>query len=468
MSRTPATRPGLTAPPVPGTAARRVIDQVREARATALAAEVRVLQLAAEWAHLHPVPAGGTAATWDQAGLYAETTAPLAGPGTPEVADLAPLELSAALGLTHDAARHLIADALDLTCRLPRLWALLRAGRLAPWRARRIAAETRDLTAAAADHADRLICAVPGRIDRVDARALVDEARLYHDPDRAVEEERHQLTHRGVWLRHGTRPATTDVLMTLDTPDALALDRTVTGLATTLGHLGDTDTLDVRRARAAGLLASPQTALDLLTGDTTTLPDHPTGSVELVVHVTPADLATDLATDPTGARGPAGCAGAATVERLGAVTTRLLTDWARHVTGRDGALRIRPVLTIPGTGDDPTAAERAVDAHDPPPSMREAAVLRDATCVFPGCRRDSRHTDLDHTQPYVSGADGGPPGQTRLSNLAPLCRTHHRGKTFTRWRYRRLPDGAYEWTSPTGHTYRTRTFGRRPPDPADR
>jgi hypothetical protein len=34
-----------------------------------------------------------------------------------------------------------------------------------------------------------------------------------------------------------------------------------------------------------------------------------------------------------------------------------------------------------------------------------------------------------------------------------LCRRHHRLKTLTAWRYRRLPDGDYEWTSPTGQTY---------------
>ncbi len=35
-----------------------------------------------------------------------------------------------------------------------------------------------------------------------------------------------------------------------------------------------------------------------------------------------------------------------------------------------------------------------------PAWMRETAVLRDATCVFPGCARDSRACDLDHINPY--------------------------------------------------------------------
>ena len=94
--------------------------------------------------------------------------------------------------------------------------------------------------------------------------------------------------------------------------------------------------------------------------------------------------------------------------------------------------------------------------------MRTAAVLSDATCVFPSCTRDSRHADLDHIDPYVPLDDGGPPGQTRLGNLAPLCRTHHRLKTHTGWTYIRLADNHYLWTTPAGdliavHTRRRRT-----------
>jgi hypothetical protein len=95
--------------------------------------------------------------------------------------------------------------------------------------------------------------------------------------------------------------------------------------------------------------------------------------------------------------------------------------------------------------------------------MREQVILRDAHCVFPGCRRDSRHCDLDHITEYLPTDDGGPPGQTTPSNLAPLCRTHHRVKTFTSWHYKRLDHGSYTWTSPTGHQYDVTPSSRRPP-----
>ncbi|MEO5652628.1 MAG: HNH endonuclease signature motif containing protein, partial [Marmoricola sp.] len=144
-----------------------------------------------------------------------------------------------------------------------------------------------------------------------------------------------------------------------------------------------------------------------------------------------------------------------TIERLGAATTKLLTDWLTRLPDTGGKVFVRPVLDL--------AADRAVDQHDPPAAMREQVVLRDAHCVFPGCGRDSRSCDLDHIVPYIQADDGGPPGQTHPSNLAPLCRHHHRVKTHTGWDYQRLDDGGYDWTAPTGHHYVVTPTSRRPP-----
>ena len=82
--------------------------------------------------------------------------------------------------------------------------------------------------------------------------------------------------------------------------------------------------------------------------------------------------------------------------------------------------------------------------------MRDLVILRDRHCVFPGCTRDARGCDLDHTIPYDPD---GPPGQTNPDNLAALCRRHHRAKTLGLWRYVRTPDGAYLWHGPYGITY---------------
>ncbi|KQP64147.1 hypothetical protein ASF47_08905 [Nocardioides sp. Leaf285] len=112
---------------------------------------------------------------------------------------------------------------------------------------------------------------------------------------------------------------------------------------------------------------------------------------------------------------------------------------------------MRPVIDL-----DPTTAG-AVDRHDPPPWMREHVTLRDPRCVFSGCSVPSRRCDLDHITPYRPLDHGGRPGQTHPSNLAPLCRHHHRLKTTGSegsppWSYHRAPDGTYTWTNPHGWT----------------
>ena len=170
-----------------------VIDRVRAARKAQQQAAVEELQLALEWARLHPCPSNETPAHWGEADLHDEGLVPLAGPGAPWVAEFAPVDLAAALGITQDAARQLIADALELAYRLPRLWQQVLAGAVPVWRARLIARETTDLSAKAALFADRLIAATPRRIGQVKAAQLVQEARLCFDPDRAIADEEEAL-----------------------------------------------------------------------------------------------------------------------------------------------------------------------------------------------------------------------------------------------------------------------------------
>ncbi len=52
--------------------------------------------------------------------------------------------------------------------------------------------------------------------------------------------------------------------------------------------------------------------------------------------------------------------------------------------------------------------------------LRQAIVLRDRGCVFPGCHRDPRDCDAHHIKPWTAG------GATSLDNGALLCPTHHR------------------------------------------
>ncbi len=433
-----------------------------------------MLESALAWAHAHVVGGGQGAASWSEpdsrAVLWGERAVPIAGAGTPGVAEFAPMELAAALELTHESALALLGDALDLAHRLPRTWALVRDLRVPVHLGRHAAAESRDLDPAAAAHADRLLAWQPSRLNPHRVSVLVHEARLYADPDRAVADHDTALASRTVTVTHpgdrpGMTPGTSEVFMRLDTADAAAFDTTISTMATTLGVLGHPGSGEVRRAHAVGILADPQQALDLLAGldehghartdeagalaeEAGCTPASPlrglttsrgARTAQVVVHVTDADLLTC---------GPLGRGGVART-RLGPVLMDALTSWliGHHLT-------VRPVL-------DPTTIT-PVDTHDPTPGMTEAVRLRDPVCVFPGCRRPSTGCDLDHITPYRTG---GPPGQTRPDALAPLCRRHHRAKTFGDFAYRRLPDGSYRWTLPTGHTVTTDPPHRRPTPP---
>ena len=317
--------------------------------------------VAAEWADLHPVPRNGQPAGWGEVDLHGEGLVPLAGEGTPQVAEFAPVELAGHLGTSADAGRQLIGDALELRHRLPRLFDLVLAGTVPAWRARQAAALTTRLTPEMATWVDKMLACDPQHLTALRVRRIIEETILHYDPDRAAADEQAALAARHVTLVHDSGPATTEVHMRLDTLDALHLDDTLADLATSLSRLGDTDSLEVRRAKAVGVLADPQRALDLLETGVLGEPTSRGGRVELFVHLASADLA-----DPTRAGGE--------IERLGAATRGLLAAWL----GRPdlAGITVRPVLDLhrPDT----------VDRHHPPAWMRETAVQVDATCVFPG------------------------------------------------------------------------------------
>ena len=122
-----------------------VIDRVQTARTDrARSASVEQLHLAVQWALLHPCHDEYPAGWEDDHGLFT-AGAPLAGPGAPLVDEFAPASLAAALGITLEAAKQLLADALELTYRLPRLLDLVERGAVPVWRARAISRETHDL-----------------------------------------------------------------------------------------------------------------------------------------------------------------------------------------------------------------------------------------------------------------------------------------------------------------------------------
>jgi hypothetical protein len=114
----------------------------------------------------------------------------------------------------------------------------------------------------------------------------------------------------------------------------------------------------------------------------------------------------------------------------------LTGDWELGVT-------IRPIAA----GDCGHPRETA--AYRPSPSLDHIVSIRQRTCGFPGCRRQARRCDADHTIPYGKG------GRTCECNLAPLCRRHHRAKQAQGWHLDQPQPGVLIWRLPHGRTYRT-------------
>jgi len=72
-----------------------------------------------------------------------------------------------------------------------------------------------------------------------------------------------------------------------------------------------------------------------------------------------------------------------------------------------------------------------------PAPIRTALETRDSTCVVPGCNK-RRDLEIDHIVPFAAG------GETKLDNLARLCRWHHAQKTHHGWRLEGRP-GNWHW-----------------------
>ncbi len=73
------------------------------------------------------------------------------------------------------------------------------------------------------------------------------------------------------------------------------------------------------------------------------------------------------------------------------------------------------------------------------PAQRRAVIARDRHCVFPGCERPARWSDIHHV---VAWDQGGP---TDLANLCLLCRRHHVLTHEGRWTLQ--SDDRGHWTA---------------------
>ncbi|TGN62661.1 HNH endonuclease [Nocardioides eburneiflavus] len=416
----------------------------------------RQLALAARWADLHPPESIHDAASFTVPGSQHEE--PIAGEGAPLVAEFCCAELGTVLGITSTAAKKLIGHALELRHRLPRLWEQVHAGQVPAWRARLVADTTIHsspaLTREAAGFVDAQVAAVAGRIGTAQLDRLVAETIRRYDLAVADPTKDPEDGYLHVDPRHVTvdtedvhYAGTMRIEAEVDIADALDLDRALAHKAEEQKALGSLLPLDARRAKALGDLARTQTALDLAGGDADE-PDLPAArAVVIHAHVDASVSGDTTVFGPTG-RMENG-------QRL--VLLEQVQSWCADSRTR---VTITPVIDLNTTL---TAQTRKV-----PATIREQVILRDRTCVFPFCSRPARRCDVDHIIPWDDDAhaEGRPqPGPTTTSNLACLCRFHHRLKTHSAWRYAMVAPGVFEWTSPHGHRYRRDHTGTTDLDP---
>jgi len=424
---------------------------------------------AVEWAAMHE-PVAGDEAAWFVHGEFL----PIAGEGAPRVAEFAVAEFAAAIGLTTDSGKVLVGRAVEIAHRLPKLWKLLLAGKVAAWQARRVADHTISLNRAAAEFVDDQVAAVAGKIGPVQLERLIAEAQCRHMPDIAQwpDDPRSMPDQRGVWIDSDqvSMDGVVEMRGSLDLGDALDLDKALAVTASQLKLAGSVESLDARRATALGELARNQLAFTYDTesveggfetassgASSTTegaeVPGHPVSVVEEVAHS--VSVVEEVAQRPSRNHGSRKNDGRPVtlylhlseqaltgggVGRCENPRTPITPDRIREWCGREGVqLTVKPVIDLQD--------HVHVSAYEVPDRLKEATGLRDLQCVFPWCTRPARGCDHDHVIPHDQG------GSTCSCNIAALCRHHHRLKTLTAWRYTMPEPSVYVWTSPHGYVF---------------
>ena len=450
---------------------------------TLITAEARRLQIAAHWADLH---AGDAVAESRLPG--AEHPVRLGGAGTPTVGDFAPAELGCALRISDGAADRLLGDALDLRHRLPQIWAAALAGRVPAYQARRIAAATRHLSVEQARWVDAQLVPSLGAVSWGRLETLLEAKIIEADPVGAEQRAALAAQERFVRLGRASEHGLKLIIARATAGDAIWFKATIDRIAEILAQQGDTDSVEVRRSKAIGILAQPAQALQLLCehqerrmGRSCRTGCCRRGSRDSSMTREPADVAeaaeAELAVvadhqslrlepppfDPDRARPRAVVyvhlssealndgSGVARVEDVGPV----LLGRLRSVLGDRCVINLKPVIDLP-------AGHTPVDSYEIPARLREHLQLRYPADVFPYAAAVSRRIDVDHTIRYVSPDCGGPPGQTRIGNLGPHVRRHHRCKTHGGWRVRQPEPGTWLWRSPHRRIYLVNASGTHP------
>ena len=194
-------------------------------------------------------------------------TSPSAATGTPAVSAFAPEPVAAALGVSTLTGMKLIADALDLQHRLPKIWRLVEApgggavegppGR--PGHPRVVQGRRRRTWTTSSPRGWP-----PAGSPRSRPRSRWRSPST--TPSSSSNEQKQGRKGWHVTLRHpapGDFDGTSYLDVAGDTLDLTAFHDLVLDQAAALKALGDTDDLEIRKAKALGVIATQQATLDL-------------------------------------------------------------------------------------------------------------------------------------------------------------------------------------------------------------
>ncbi|WP_354560231.1 DUF222 domain-containing protein [Gordonia sp. PvP123] len=295
-------------------------------------------------------------------------------------------------------------------------------------------------------------------------------------------------------------PGQSRITGTLPDADAAEFNARLSSMANAV-HAGDPRTLPMRRADALKALARSESAIACLCHDcataaneacTTTVVqdfDETSGDLDTPADVPAIDAVVADPQEPTVSPSPSQAPRAtfhivvnlstligldddpAFLDRHGIIDS----DTARTLLAEARRTYIQPTPAEPETAPAPVAPEADRSSTRYTPSKKLQALVRagELCCAFPGCNAPVWQIDLDHTDPFdhTDPRRGGP---TDARNLKPLCRFHHRIKTFTSWQDHQDEFLTAWFTTPTGHMFVGNAFSgrdlfnkltpRRPPD----
>ncbi len=337
--------------------------------------------------------------------------------GFHSAAQEAAVEVGTALQLTRRAADSEMLLALSLQHRLTQVHDMLESGTIDTRRAKTIDAATVHLPIATARNIVERIAEIAPELTTGQLRARIRKLCIETDPDDSKIRHDRAVTDRRL-VMEPTFDGTANLLgLDLPTADATRAANRINTIAKSLRRHGEARSMDQLRS---------DVFLDLLTG-TNHYPIRGRGTVHVTVDL---DTLTGLTEHPGELAG------------YGPV----ISDIARQIAAESPDAEWRWTVTDTETG---TPITNGITSRRPTAQMRRNIETRDRACVFPGCRMPAVESDLDHR---VAVADGGP---TSEHNLAPLCKFHHILKHHG-WTIETLNNGAYQWTSPLGHTYTRR------------